>query len=546
MLLAGWRGTVQWAGGYHMRFANLVLTSIAFYLTWALLFSGKVCAQSDAPMDLRLPATNPGEFMNASLQPPANNADLPDYRGPDVQDAPGENPNRPGYRYSEPLPEYAYSPDYFDSPWIGARQLPDYAPPGYEARDYQSAPGVPEFTPLGAAVRVTQAERDRYVVGGLFPGSFLAPGTDTSFRLRGFVRLQAYGDFDPIGSRDSFVPNTIPVPQGDGRNFNMSARMSRLAFETWTPTNFCDWNVHTLIEGDFFNGLDQAAGGGGNPFRLRHAFFDFGYFRFGQQNSAFMDPTAWPSLVDFQGPNGWINQRQPSARFTLPLTDRTYWAIAMERPFSDITTSGLGDGVQDTPDLTTHWRFEADRGHLQVAGLLRSIAYRPTGGDVERHTGAGLSGAAVFHPWALVLGTDPVHEEDPSGLTRSRILLQGTWGPGAGRYIQDLSGQGLDGQVNPITGEFGLVNATAWNASYEHWFNARWLSNFTYAEAYADNNADQPGSTYERGKYMAINVWWLPIPRMSFGLEYLRGRRENFSGQSAYANRLNGLFQYNF
>jgi hypothetical protein len=360
------------------------------------------------------------------------------------------------------------------------------------------------------------------------------------------VRLAALGDFDPIGSTDSFVPNTIPVPQQEGQNFNMSARISRFAIESWTPTTFRDWNVHTFIEGDFFNGVPQAAGGGGNPFRLRHAFFDFGIFRFGQQNSVFMDGSNWPSLVDFQGPNGWINQRQPSARMTIPLADRLYWATGLERPFSDITTNGLGANVQEVPDLSTHLRFEATRGHLQASSLVRSIGYRPTGGEVAEETAVAVSGSAVFHPWAILMCTDPVHEEDPSGLTRSRILLQCTWGPGLGRYVNDLAGQGLDGQVNPITGEFELVDALAWNASYEHWFNANWLCNTTYSQAHADNNADQPGTTYDAGTYLATSLWWIPIPRLSCGIEYLWGERENFDGQNAEANRLHGMFQYNF
>src|SRR5690606_33719620 len=127
---------------------------------------------------------------------------------------------------------------------------------------------------------------------------------------------------------------------------------SRFAIESWTPTDYKEWNIHTFVEGDFFNGPAQAAGGGGNPFRLRHAYFDFGYFRFGQQNSVFMDGSNWPSLVDFQGPNGWINQRQPSARVTLPPTGRTFWAFAVERPFPDITTNGPGVKVREMPALT--------------------------------------------------------------------------------------------------------------------------------------------------------------------------------------------------
>lgn len=526
---------------------------------WAAFWLLPACALAQLPPPPGYGAINQASLGDQSspviepistlAQPPrASEIPFGYYPSSDTQNAPGAAEYPSDYdRESDPVPRYVYQRDYFEGIGIGARQLPDYAPPGYEARDYQSAPGAPEFSPISPPVPVPQAAREGLVVGGMFPGSFLAPGTDTSFRLRGFVRLQALGDFNPIGSRDSFVPNTIPVPQTSGRNFNMSARMSRIAFESWTPTDFCDWNVHTMIEGDFFNGTDQAAGGGGNPFRLRHAFFDFGFFRFGQQNSVFMNGNAWPSVVDFQGPNGWINQRQPSARMTLPITERTAWALGVERCFSDITTSGLGTGVQDTPDLTTHWRFEADRGHVQISGLLRSLAYQPTvGGDVERHTGAAISASTVFHPWAFLLGTDPVHEENPSGLTRSRIIVQGTWGPGSARYVQDLVGQGLDAQVDPVTGDFNIVTSTAWNASYEHWYNDHWLSVFTYSVAEVDNNIGMPGTTYDRGDYMAVNLWWIPIPRMSFGIEYLRGERQNFNGQSAQVNRLNGLFQYNF
>lgn len=461
----------------------------------------------------------------------------------DLGDAPGV------YDYgvfSSVLPDYYYRAGYYETYGIGARALADYAPPGYEARDYQDAPGVREFTPITPPPRPSPEPASTFVTRGMMPGSFLVPGSSTSFRLRGFVRLAAMEDFEPIGSADSFVTNTIPVPQTEGQNFNMTARISRFAIESWTPTTFHEWNAHTFIEGDFFNGAAQAAGGGGNPFRLRHAFVDFGYFRFGQQNSVFMDGSNWPSLVDFQGPNSWINQRQPSVRMTIPVVDRVYWATSIERCFSDITTNGLGSNVQDIPDFATHLRYEGDVGHLQVSGLLRTIGYQPTGGDVTERVGAGISGNAVFHPWAILMGTDPVHDANPSGMTRSRMLLQATWGAGVGRYVNDLAGQGFDAQVDPITGAFDLVSATALNASYEHWYSESWLSNFTYGNVFVDNNVGQPGTTYDEAKYLAASLWWLPVPRMSFGIEYLYGQRENLNGESADSQRLGGLFQYNF
>ncbi len=444
------------------------------------------------------------------------------------------------------LPDYYYRESYYDTYGLGARPIADYAPPGYEARDYESAPGVPEFTPITPPPRPAAAGASNYVARGMMPGSFLVPGTATSMRLRGFVRLAGMADFDPIGSTDSFATNTIPVPQEEGRNYNMSVRMSRFALESWTPTSFHEWNVHTFIEGDFFNGAAQAAGGGGNPFRLRHAFVDFGYFRFGQQNSVFMDGTNWPSLVDFQGPNSWANQRQPVARMTLPIAERFYWATSIERCFSDITTNGLGTNVQEVPDFATHLRYEGDRGHVQLAAIMRTIGFEATGGETSQEFGGGLSGSLVFHPWAILMGTSPVRDQNPSGMTRSRILLQANWGPGLGRYVNDLAGQGFDAQVDPITGELELVEAMAWNASYEHWYSETWLSNFTYSTVSVDNNAGQAGTTYDSAQYIAASLWWLPVPRMSLGIEYLFGDRENLNGQSADVSRLGAMFQYNF
>lgn len=449
----------------------------------------------------------------------------------------------PGVDYQ---PQYDLPPEEVYEYAGFSRQIADYAPPGYEARDQQEGPGEPEFERLVPAVEVTDAERDKFVVRGMYPGSYLAPGTNTSFRIRGFVRLAALYDFDPIGLRDAFVTNSIPVPADVGQNFNMSGRISRFAIETWTPTDFHNWNVHTFIEADFFNGPAQAAGGGGNPLRLRHAFLDFGYFRFGQQNTVFMDPTSWPSLVDFQGPNSWANQRQPSIRVTLPLLEKLYWAGSVERPFSDITTNGLGRAEQDVPDFATHLRFEGYQGHLQLSGLLRTIGYRPNGGELIRETASAIGGSAVFHPWAILAGTDPVRDENPSGWTRSRILMQANWGPGLGRYMNDLAGQGLDAQVDPLTGTLELVEASGWNASYEHWFNEHWLVNYTYSQVSVDNNANQAANTYDATRYQAASLWWIPIPRLSFAVEYIWGTRENLDGQEADARRLHGLAQYNF
>ena len=431
-------------------------------------------------------------------------------------------------------------------PGVGPVPVADYAPPGFVARDQQDGPGVPEFAPIPPPVPVTPEERLKFVTRGIVPGSFLVPGTNTSFRLRGFVRLTGMYDFNPIGSQDSFVTNTIPAPQQGGQNQNFTARPSRIAFESWTPTTIFDWNVHTLIEGDFFNGPAQAVGGGGNPFRLRHAFVDFGYFRVGQQNTVFMDANTWPSLVDFQGPAGWVNARRPGMRMTIPIADKLFWAGGIEQPFSDITTNGLGTNVQEMPDFATHVRYEADLGHVQVSGIARSIGYRPTGGSVTQRGAWGMGASTVFHPWAALIGSNPVQKANPTGLERSRIIGQYTFGWGIGRYLLDTAGLGLDGQVDPTTGSFDVPYTAGWLVSYEHWFTEKWLSSVTYSAVQAASNGDQPGTTYSAARYLAVNLWYIPVRNVSIGAEYLYGQRKNLNGQRGDANRFQLMFQYNF
>jgi hypothetical protein len=259
-----------------------------------------------------------------------------------------------------------------------------------------------------------------------------------------------------------------------------------------------------------------------------------------------MDGNAFPNTVDFAGPRGLVNQRRPSIRVTIPLADQLFFAAGVEQPFSDITTNGLGTNVQDIPDFAAHLRYEADYGHVQLSTIVRSIGYQPTGGDVVREAGWGFSASTVFHPWALLICSSPVRKDNPTGLERSRILLQYTCGWGIGRYIQDTAGLGLDGQVDPTTGAFNTLYAAGWSVSYEHWFAERWLANLTYSAVQVASNGGQPGSTYVGAKYLATSLWWIPITRMSIGIEYVWGERENLNEQQGQANRVNALFQYNF
>jgi hypothetical protein len=460
-----------------------------------------------------------------------------------------------------PLP--APSPDY-SRPGVGVRPVSDYAPPGFQRTDPQGGLGASLYRPVPIPTPEqipTELERDKFVSRGLFPGTYLVPGTNTSFKWYGFVRLDGIFDANPIGGTDSFVTAQIPIPQGRGQNLAANPRYSRLGMDTWTPTPFLDWTVHTRVEVDFFNGNNSGLFGS-FPLRLRYAYADFGPFRLGQAASTFMDYDVFPNVLDYQGPNGMVLMRQVIARVTVPVADKFHIAFAAEQPYSDIqwfqngefvvnpgsgivTTAGAPRNVQDVPDFIAHLRYDSNLGHVQVAGILRKLTFQPAVGSDQNRLGAGVNITGDFHPWAWLIGSNPELKENPTGLERSRILGQYAVGRGINRYLQDPNGLGLDAVFDPIEG-FHTLYSVGWFVCYEHWWTSKWLSNFCYGETFSALPDALPGNTYRGGKYGAVNVIWLPFSRLGLGLEYLYGERENKDGALGTAHRVQVGVQYSF
>ena len=74
-----------------------------------------------------------------------------------------------------------------------------------------------------------------------------------------------------------------------------------------------------------------------NP-RLRHAFFTYGKWLFGQTWSTFQDVGALPESVDFlAASDGIVFERQPMVRYS-----SAGWQFAIENPETTITPFGGG------------------------------------------------------------------------------------------------------------------------------------------------------------------------------------------------------------
>ena len=369
------------------------------------------------------------------------------------------------------------------------------------------------------------------ITAGDFPGSIRIPGTDAAVKFGGRVRVAVVTTIDPLGSRDRFLTNSIPVdpaPSPDsGKQTNINANTSRFNFELRTPTGA--GQMRAFIEGDFF--------GTGNTFRLRHAFGQFHGFLFGQTWSTFSDPAANHDDLDFEGVSSENVVRQPQIRHTWTLPRNQTVAAAIETPRVDVT-NGVGSDVY--PDLIGRyiWKFggskQQEEGHLQIAGVARQIRATssafPDDFVTEYGWGIGISGVVPFYYFNL---TD-------------RFIFQLNGGAGIGRYINDLNSLGgQDGVFDPVTGDFEVLSAFGWFLDYEHmwkrWHRTRDMnlrSSVIWSVVTVDNASFQTDDSYHRTQRLVGNLIWSPIKRMDVGVEYLWGARRNKDGERGEARQV--------
>jgi hypothetical protein len=374
---------------------------------------------------------------------------------------------------------------------------------------------------------------NKYVSEGEFPGSFLLPGTKTSFQIGGYVQLDAIFDADRIDNKEGFVVNAIPTggnKTGAG-DTNFTIRQTRLFLKTETPVENWDKLV-TYVEIDF-QGTD-----GAEP-RIRHAYGQIGdTFQIlgGQTFSAFQDATVFPSTLDAQGPPGIINSRRPQLRFRREFDERWIGVVSIEDPQSELSVPPGFAGEQSTPypDLDGNIRWQPDWGHLQLSGVARYLQFDPDEGSRRSDIGFGLSLTGSVKTFKL----DDKHVDS--------VLFQVAGGNGIARYINDTSGLGLDAGIKSPGESLDGLNTYAAMLVYQHWWTQRWGSTLGYSIVSVDNVAGQGPDTYHRGQYGFANLRYYPTDRVMLGGEILYGVRENRGGSTGDDLRLQFSAQYRF
>jgi hypothetical protein len=422
---------------------------------------------------------------------------------------------------------------------------------------------------------------------GSFPGSFLVPGTQTSFKVGGYIKFDYTYDFSaqqiinggaapfsaPLGFHAPLTTafgGTVPLPASSEHKIHgtsqMTASESRFNIETRTPTSYGE--LKTFIEGDFTNpnGLSNTGSFKVNSnsygFRLRQAYGTFGPLLAGQTLSLFRDGAAEAETLDFGGAQATGVTRQPQVRYTFDFGNGLTWAVAAENPQTQVFTMAEAGGKTSTtfgqvpkqgdkiPDFTTAVNYNAPWGHLKGAVVFRDLYWHsadngtnvPENADNYKKSEFGW-GVAFTGNWNVPIGKDS-------------LAWEGAYGQGAGRYVNSDGPPTPDLFVNPDTGNVKRVPAWLVALNYTHFWTDTLRSNVA-GSYWGQKNHDattgpEGGSScnqinlYKNAWTGHVNLIWSPVPQTNFGVEYMYMEAKTAAGQKGKLNRIQASAQFKF
>ncbi len=356
-----------------------------------------------------------------------------------------------------------------------------------------------------------------------------------SFKVGGYVKADliysSYGDGSVPGNnagRDFYIPGTVPVGTDvDGESYlDLHAKESRINLRTEHNLD-SGAKMTTFVEMDFLlSGQGNERVSNGYSPRLRHAFFTYNKWLFGQTWMTFFNVGALPENLDFVGPaESTIFGRQTMIRYT-----NGPWQFAVENPETTITPNGGGGRIvaddSRIPDFVARYNLNRDWGSFTVAGIYRQLRLEDAALGVKDSTsGYGISLSGKFK----------IGERDD-------FRWMASTGKGLGRYmgLNTANGAVIDADNNLDT-----IDSTGVFGSYRHFWTDKWRSNLTLGYLWVDNNVDKTGEGVTKdASSVHVNLIYSPQPKLDFGIEFMYANREVESGVDGDLKRVQFSAKY--
>lgn len=354
-----------------------------------------------------------------------------------------------------------------------------------------------------------------------------------SFAIGGDVALRAAYSFDRTVSNIDMVPYDIPMSltPADKQELRLDATTSRLFLRGIANTKKLG-QVHIFMDFDFRGG----ATGSYIP-RIRSGYVSMLGLTIGRDVSTFCDLTAAPTTIDFQGPNAYNFRFATMIRYEHSFfKEHLKVGVAAEMPsVSGTYGETLSPIPQRVPDFPIYLQYSWGKhreSHIRASAVFRDMyLYNQARSTEDDLFGWGVQFSGNIHITNYL-----------------QLFMNGIYGEGITRYINDLMDSGLD--FTPRPDDPTRVQTTpmfGWQAAAQ----INILSNLSLSGGYSavtvrKKNGVWSNSMYKQGQYIFGNIFWNLTPRFVLAAEYLYGHRKNMDGTKAHANRINILAKYSF
>jgi hypothetical protein len=370
------------------------------------------------------------------------------------------------------------------------------------------------------------------------------PATGPRMTIGGFAMMDTgieFGSSHPDWF-DVVRPTKLPSFKNefgnDGRWF-AGVRQTRFGVKGYIPTDAGE--IKTNFEFELFGtGVDS----GQTTFRLRHAWGEFGQVGAGQTWSPFMDPDVFPNSIEYWGPNGMVFFRNVQARWTPWTKGDSRFVLALERPGAGADQGNYASRIElqnvkarfPWPDISSHYRYADDWGHVQIAGIFRKMKWDDTVNDSVNLDGSDIG-------FGINLSSNLKIKKDV-------VRLQIVYGEGIQNYMNDAPADvgvvtNFSNPTTPLLGK--AIPMVGYVAFLDHTWNDHFTSTIGYSRLDIDNTNGQAPDAFRVGQYALTNVLYVPAKGVLFGPEFQWGQRSNNSdGFHANDYKIQFSFKYNF
>lgn len=368
------------------------------------------------------------------------------------------------------------------------------------------------------------------LVADNFLGSWPLFGTDYRLKIGGYFKLDALYDLDGAGDKTQFLISQIPVdgsPEA-GRDgyFNMFVRETRWNFDVRNasakglPEQF-------FLEMDFFDERNFSP-------RLRHAYMVYGNLLVGQTWTTIAELASLTYTIDFAAGDALFGTRTPQVRWQQHAGQNWSWAVGLEQQQTAGIYNPLGLGGSPSSRLPV---LGARLTHQHTDGL-RTLALMV---QELRWDGEGIGPDATAVGWALIFGGRQNFGR------RNFFTWNLAYGDGTADTIMALTGS----DANAVLTDTGrLITRRGYSAALG--LGLKWTADLSSNLSYAWTDLEDLGigqrapDAIQSGAVGHVNLIWTPAERVSTGVEFMWGYREDADGSDGDAARIQTMVKYDF